>query len=48
MLLSPPTASKLGRSEPFAICHLKLMKEDNTTIQDGQHELFVYKVCVGW
>jgi len=36
-------SSKLGRSEPFAICHLKLMKEDNTTIQDGQHELFVYK-----
>ena len=39
-----PTASKLGRIEPFAVAHLKLMKEDDTTIQDGEHELFVYKV----
>ena len=46
-LLTPshaPTASKLGRIEPFAVAHLKLMKEDDTTIQDGEHELFVYKV----
>ncbi len=38
------TASRLSRLEPFAISHLKLMKEDDTTIEDGTHELFVYKV----
>ena len=42
--LHTPTASKLGRIEPFAVAHLKLMKEDDTTIQDGEHELYVYKV----
>ena len=52
-------ASKLGRSEPFAISHLRLMKEDQTALQDGTYELFVYKVgvpgvgstrwvCQGW
>ena len=38
------TASRLGKMEPFAVSHLKLMKEDGTTIEDGSHELFVYKV----
>ena len=38
------TANRLSRMEPFAISHLKLMKDDDTTIQDGTHELFVYKV----
>ena len=42
-----PTASKLGRSEPFAVAHLKLMKKDGTVIQDGEQELFVYKVGDG-
>ena len=37
-------ANRLSRTEPFAISHLKLMKDDDTTIQDGIHELFVYKV----
>lgn len=36
-------SSKIGKSEPFAISHLKLMKDDDTTIEDGLHELFVYK-----
>ena len=26
------------------MAHLKLMKEDDTTIQDSEHELYVYKV----
>lgn len=38
------SASRLSRSEPFAIAHVKLMKDDDTTIEDGTHELFVYKV----
>lgn len=44
MYHKPTTISnRLGRTEPFAISHLKLMKDDDTTIQDGTHELFVYK-----
>ena len=38
------TASRLGKTEPFAVSHLKLMKEDGTTIEDNIHELFVFKV----
>ena len=37
-------ASKLGKSEPFAVCHLRLMKNDDTAIADGLHELYVYNV----
>lgn len=40
------SASRLSRSEPFAIAHMKLMKDDDTTIEDGMHELFVYKVRI--
>ena len=40
-------ASRLSRLEPFAVSHLKLMKDDDTTIEDGTHELFVYKVREG-
>ena len=40
------SASRLSRSEPFAIAHMKLMKDDDTTIEDGIHELFVYKVRI--
>lgn len=44
MYHKPTTISnRLSRTEPFAISHLKLMKDDDTTIQDGTHELFVYK-----
>lgn len=45
-LFSVHIANRLSRTEPFAISHLKLMKDDDTTIQDGMHELFVYKVCM--
>ena len=38
------SASRLSRSEPFAIAHVKLMKDDDTTIEDSVHELYVYKV----
>ena len=38
------TASKLSKSEPFAQAHLKLMKADDTTVEDGEHNLFVYNV----
>ena len=38
------TASKLGKSEPFAMSHLRLMKDDDTTIRDGEHEVYVYSV----
>ena len=41
------TASEHSWSVPFAVAHLKLMKEDGTIIQDGEHELFVYKVGDG-
>lgn len=37
-------ASKIGKTEPFAMAHLRLMKKDETTIADGQHELYVYSV----
>ena len=40
----PSAASRLSKTEPYAIAHLKLMKDNDTTIEDGQHELFVYKV----
>jgi hypothetical protein len=36
-------SSRLGKTEPFAVSHLKLMKEDGTTIEDNIHELFVFK-----
>ncbi|XP_064383161.1 dedicator of cytokinesis protein 1-like [Halichondria panicea] len=36
-------SSRLNKNEPYAIAHLKLMKDDDTTIEDGQHELYVYK-----
>ncbi len=39
-----PAASRLNKNEPYAIAHLKLMKDDDTTIEDGPHELYVYKV----
>ena len=42
--LSLSAASRLGKTEPFAVSHLKLMKEDGTTIEDNIHELFVFKV----
>jgi len=29
------------------VSHMKLMKDDDTTIEDGTHELFVYKVKDG-
>lgn len=29
----------------FAFSHTKLMYNDGTTLQDGTHELHVYKVC---
>ena len=41
------TASEHSWSVPFAVAHLKLMKEDGPIIQDGEHELFVYKVGDG-
>ena len=37
-------ASKLGKSEMFALSHLRLMKGDDTMITDGQHDLYVYNV----
>ena len=37
-------ASRLGKNEPFGVSHLKLMKEDGTTIEDGTHELYAFKV----
>ncbi len=43
-LFVAPAASRLNKNEPYAIAHLKLMKDDDTTIEDGQHELYVYKV----
>ncbi len=42
-----PAANRLGRTEPFAIAHLKLMKDDDTAIQDGTHDVYVYKVRRG-
>lgn len=42
---SPPTAK--DKSEKiFALCFVKLMRYDGTTLRDGEHDLIVYKVNV--
>ena len=34
------------RDRPFATSHITLMKDDGTAIEDGIHQLFVYKVKI--
>lgn len=42
---SLPTAK--DKSEKiFALCFVKLMRYDGTTLRDGEHDLIVYKVNV--
>ena len=45
MWLSFSKTEKDRTQKIFAFSHTKLMYNDGTTLQDGTHELHVYKVC---
>ena len=47
MILSECSAKEKA-DKTFAFSYLKIMKEDGSIVQDGSHELYVYKVWVNF